>query len=67
MTKKPAQPAQRSYLVALRVSELEHKIIQENARAEGKTVSAILRENLGLNLGRQTKSGRGKLAKRKAA
>lgn len=64
---KQAKSKARELLVAVRVSEDEHKLLTVKAQQEGKTVSALLRENLGLELGRQSKAGRGKLAKRKAA
>jgi predicted HicB family RNase H-like nuclease len=72
MGKEAKQPArkpkkQRTFLVALRVSEVEHRLIAEQAQEQGKTISSILRENLGLDLGRQSKAGRGRLGKGKAA
>lgn len=65
----PTQPegTQRVSLIALRVSEAERKLIAQQAKEQNKTISALLRENLGLDTGRQSKAGKGRAGKRKAA
>lgn len=67
MYQEQPEKTPREVLIALRVSEAERKLIAQQAKEQNKTISALLRENLGLDTGRQSKAGRGRAGKRKAA